>query len=328
MKKLPILLIITTIILIYLSFLTIRPLLTAILSSFILAFIFYPAYKRLNSKINNKNLSSLIIVLVILILIIVPAILITNVLAKESVVLYHKIREKDFPSLLSKYFESNFQQYIGTIINNSVLYIIKLTSNFILSIPNIALSFFVTMFLTYYLLKESQNFINAAKRYLPFKESVKEEILERFSRITKAIVFGTILTAMIQGVLGGAMFVIFDIHSPVLWGFVMAIGSIIPLLGTATVWLPAAIIKFFQQDYVSSTGILLFGALIVGTVDNFIKPKLVGKRAKVHPAIILIGIIGGIKLLGFIGLIMGPLILATSIEMLMIENAKNNKDKI
>ena len=92
--------------------------------------------------------------------------------------------------------------------------------------------------------------------------------------------------------------------------------------------MPAAIIKFFQQDYVSSTGILLFGALIVGTVDNFIKPKLVGKRAKVHPAIILIGIIGGIKLLGFIGLIMGPLILATSIELLKIETAKDNKDKI
>jgi len=250
-------------------------------------------------------------------------VLITNALAKESLTFYHKIKEKDFSLIISKYFESNFQQYIGSIVNESILYIIKLTSNFVLSIPNIALRFFVTIFLTYYLLKESQAFIEAAKRYLPFKESVKGEILERFSRVTKAIVLGTILTAIIQGILGGIGFAIFNIPSPVFWGFIIAIASIIPLLGTAIVWLPAGLIQLFQQDYFSGIGILLFGALIVGTVDNLIKPKLVGKRAKIHPAVILIGILGGIKLLGFIGLIIGPLILATAIELIKIETAKN-----
>ena len=322
MKK-PILLIVITLILIYTAFLTIKPLLTAILSSFILAFVFYPVYLKLNTKISNKNLCSLLTIILILLLIIVPTVLITNALAKESLTFYHKIKEKDFSLIISKYFESNFQQYIGSIVNESILYIIKLTSNFVLSIPNIALRFFVTIFLTYYLLKESQAFIEAAKRYLPFKESVKGEILERFSRVTKAIVLGTILTAIIQGILGGIGFAIFNIPSPVFWGFIIAIASIIPLLGTAIVWLPAGLIQLFQQDYFSGIGILLFGALIVGTVDNLIKPKLVGKRAKIHPAVILIGILGGIKLLGFIGLIIGPLILATAIELIKIETAKN-----
>src|SRR3989344_1017010 len=212
MKK-PILLIVITLILIYTAFLTIKPLLTAILSSFILAFVFYPVYLKLNTKISNKNLCSLLTIILILLLIIVPTVLITNALAKESLTFYHKVKEKDFSLIISKYFESNFQQYIGSIVNESILYIIKLTSNFVLSIPNIALRFFVTIFLTYYLLKESQAFIEAAKRYLPFKESVKGEILERFSRVTKAIVLGTILTAIIQGILGGIGFAIFNIRS-------------------------------------------------------------------------------------------------------------------
>ena len=318
MKK-PLILIVTLLILIYLSFLTIRPLFTAILSSFILAFVFYPLYAKLNTKIGSKNLCALLTILLILLLIITPTVFVTNALAKESVELYHKIKDKDFLSIISKYFEPGFQQYIDGILNGSILYIIEFTSKFVLAIPNIALSFFVTVFLTYYLLKESPTFIDTAKKYMPFKESVKVEILERFRKITKAIVFGTILTAMIQGVLGGIGFAIFSIPSPALWGFVMAAVSIIPMIGTSIVWLPAGIVQLAQQNYFSGIGILLYGALIVGTVDNFVKPNFVGKRAEVHPAIILIGILGGIKLLGFIGLIIGPLILATAAELVKIE---------
>ncbi len=318
MKK-PLIFIVTLLILIYLSFLTIKPLFTAILSSFILAFVFYPFYSRLNRKVGNKDLCALLTILIVLLLIIIPTVFVTNALAKESIDLYHKVKDKDFLSVISKYFEPGLQQYIDGILNGAILYIVGLTSNFILAIPDIALSFFVTIFLTYYLLKESQTFIDTAKKYMPFKESVKGQILGRFGKITRAIVFGTIFTAILQGVLGGIGFALFSIPSPALWGFVMAVVSIIPLLGTAIVWFPAGIIQLAQQNYFSGIGILLFGALIVGTVDNILKPKLMGKRADVHPAIILIGILGGIKLLGFIGLVIGPLILATAAELVKIE---------
>ena len=242
-------------ILIYISFLIIRPLITTILSSFILAFVFYPLYKKLNAKINSKNLCSLLTIFIILLLIIIPSVFITNALAKESLVFYNKIKGKDFSLIISQYLEPDMQQYINSILDGSILYIIKITSSFVLSIPNIALKFFVTIFLTYYLLKESQVFIDTAKKYIPFKESIKEEILERFGRITKAIVFGTILTAIIQGILGMIGFVIFNIPSPFLWGFVMAIVSVIPILGTAIVWVPAGIVQILQQDYFSGIGI-------------------------------------------------------------------------
>ncbi len=319
MKKHILLIIIITLILIYLSFMIVKPLLIAILSSFILTFVFFPVYSKLNKKINSRNLCSLLTILVILLLIITPAVFITNALAKESLIFYNKVKGEDFSAIISKYIEPNFQEYINNIIKGSILYIIKVTSNFVLSIPNIALNFFVTIFLTYYLLKESETFLETAKKYMPFKETVKQEIFERFRKITNAIVFGTILTAIIQGILGTIGFVIFDIPSPVLWGFIMAFASLIPIAGTALVWLPAGIIQLFQQDYFSGFGILLYGALIVGTIDNIIKPRLVGRKAKVHPAVVLIGILGGIKLIGFIGFIIGPLILATAIELVKVE---------
>lgn len=219
---------------------------------------------------------------------------------------------------MSKYLESDFDDQISGVINNALLLIVKSTSSFILSLPGLALNFFITLFLTYYLLKEAQIWIQNIKNYLPYSEKMKDAILEKMKRVTKALIYGTILTAIIQGFLGGIGFAIFNIPSPVLWGFVMAFTSVIPILGTAIVWLPAGIIQLFQGDYFSGFGIILFGALIVGTIDNVIKPKLIGKRADIHPAIVLIGIIGGLNFLGFIGLIIGPLILAVAFELVKI----------
>ncbi|MBI2105965.1 AI-2E family transporter [Candidatus Woesearchaeota archaeon] len=305
-------------ILIYLIFTTIKPLISSILSSFILAFVFYPLYLKINNKIKNSNVSSAITLIIILLLIILPSLLIINLLAQESLSVYQKVRYEDLSSLVSKYLESDFDDQISGVINNALLLIVKSTSSFILSLPGLALNFFITLFLTYYLLKEAQIWIQNIKNYLPYSEKMKDAILEKMKRVTKALIYGTILTAIIQGFLGGIGFAIFNIPSPVLWGFVMAFTSVIPILGTAIVWLPAGIIQLFQGDYFSGFGIILFGALIVGTIDNVIKPKLIGKRADIHPAIVLIGIIGGLNFLGFIGLIIGPLILAVAFELVKI----------
>jgi len=100
----------------------------------------------------------------------------------------------------------------------------------------------------------------------------------------------------------------------------MAITSVIPILGTGIVWIPAAIIQFFQGDLVAGIGIIILGATIVGTADSFIKPKLIEKKGNIHPAVVLIGILGGLNLLGFIGLIIGPLILEISLELFKLRN--------
>jgi predicted PurR-regulated permease PerM len=305
--------------LVYLVFLTIKPLITAVLSSFVLTFVFHPIFLRINKRISNKNISSALTLIVILLIIIIPSLILTNSLAQESLQVYQKVRTQDLSSFISKYFDSGFQEQISGVVNNALLFIIKSTSNFLLSIPQLALNFFVTIFITYYLLKDAPELITYLKKILPSFEKGQTLMLEKFRTITKALIFGTLLTALIQGILGGIGFAIFGISSPVLWGSIMAVTSIIPLLGTAIVWLPAGLIQLFQGDYVSGIGILIFGGVIVSTADNFIKPKLVGRRANIHPVIVLLGILGGLQLLGFVGLIAGPLILAMSLELLKLK---------
>ncbi|MBI2507687.1 AI-2E family transporter [Candidatus Woesearchaeota archaeon] len=312
--------ILISLLLAYLIFLTVKPFISAILFSFVLAFVFSPLYAKLNSKINSKSISSAFTLLIILFLAIIPSLIIANSLAHESVAVYQKVKEKNLLQIATKYLESDFQKYISGIANNTLLFIAKSASNFILSIPQRALNLFIIVFLTYYLLKESSSLVSFVKKHLPLDERKKTLILEKFKSITGALIYGIILTAIIQGVLGGIGFAIFNIPSPILWGFVMAFASLIPFAGTALIWLPAGIIQIIQQDYFSGVGIIIFGALVVGTVDNLIKPKLIGRKANIHPTIILLGILGGLNLLGFIGLIIGPLILAISLELLKLKN--------
>ena len=135
--------------------------------------------------------------------------------------------------------------------------------------------------------------------------------------MTQAVVYGHLLTAFAQGLIGGLGFLVFGLSSPILWGIIIGIAGLIPMVGTAIVWVPASIYLFLVgilQDslpYMArGIGLFVYGFLIIGTVDNFLKPKLIGGRAKVHPALILIGLLGGLTVFGLIGAIYGPLILA------------------
>ena len=118
-----------------------------------------------------------------------------------------------------------------------------------------------------------------------------------------------ILIAIIQGAVGALGLWLFRAPSPVILGIVMVILIILPVVGAVLIWLPIAIIKILQGDMFNGIGLLLFGILILSTIDNFIRPKIIGTRAKIHPVIILIGVLGGIELFGIIGMVLGPLIL-------------------
>jgi len=125
-----------------------------------------------------------------------------------------------------------------------------------------------------------------------------------------------------QGVIGAIGFIIFGVGSPIFWGMMMAIFALIPFLGTAIIWVPASLILLIK-GFLSNNGwmigkgigLFLYGLLIVSTLDNIIKPKLIGHKGKIHPAVVLLGILGGLNLFGFIGIFIGPIILAVFIAL-------------
>ena len=135
--------------------------------------------------------------------------------------------------------------------------------------------------------------------------------------VTRAIIYGFFLVALLQGVIMAGTFYFADVTSPILWGVVVGLLALVPIIGGAVVWIPAMLIKFAGGSSGDAIAIAI-GGIIVSSIDTFLKPKIVGDKASIHPILIVLGILGGISVFGFAGIIIGPLILAlvvTSVQM-------------
>ena len=140
-----------------------------------------------------------------------------------------------------------------------------------------------------------------------------------------ATVYGVIIVAIIQGIVGTIGFIIFDVPSPILLGLLLTFAALIPFVGTALVWLPASALVFLNGYLNADTtmigkgiGLFLYGALVISLIDNLIRPKIISKEAKLHPVLILLGLFGGIRVLGPIGMVVGPLVLALLVSFVDI----------
>ncbi len=299
------------------SYIIIKPFISAILTGIILSYIFYPLFKMLNKFIKNKNLCSLLLCTFIIAITLLPMVFVGNALIREAFNLYNEAKSSDIDLDLPGPFQENFfEQNIRDMISKGSLYVIDSLSDFVLSIPRRILDLFIVMFLMFYLFKDGPEILRKVKQLLPFDRKTGDMVTKEFADITFAVVYGLVATAIVQGIVGGIGFYIFKIPNPILWGTVMALIAIIPFLGPFLVWLPIGLFQLFYGNKFSGIGILLFGTFVISTVDNVIRPKIIGSRARIHPVVALIGVVGGIKLLGFIGVVAGPLILALLISFI------------
>ncbi|GAI84546.1 unnamed protein product, partial [marine sediment metagenome] len=193
---------------------------SAIFASFVLTFALYPLYKLINKRLKNKVIAAAILTLIVLLLIIIPFAFSANIVAKESVTAYNYIRSRDFSLLISQYFQDNSGDLLKTVIDRASFFLVTITSEFILSLPSIILSFFVMIFLTYYLFKDGERFVEIIKKILPLKSSTKDKLQNKFTKTTKALIYGILVTAIFQGIIAGIGYYIFGISSPLLLAFV------------------------------------------------------------------------------------------------------------
>lgn len=321
----------------YLSFLIIKPFMGAILSSFVLAYTFYPVYRWLVRKINKPILTSLLVSLVLVLLLLVPIFFIADNILTDARVGYVIIKQKLASGnifgvacpegvqnvactvtgpLKSVLADPQVNVYLQESISKGTTFLLTRISEFLLSLPKVILHLAVTFFLTFYLFIDGPKLLERGRTLIPLAKKHQDHIVRRLEDVTFAVVYGSLIVALIQGVLGGVGFWLFGVGSPIIWGLVMAIFALVPFVGTAVVWLPAALFLMVvgasegnPSVVWNGIGLLLWGSLIVSTADNFLKPKIIGDRAGVHPALILVGALGGLVLFGFIGFVIGPLIL-------------------
>lgn len=324
----------------YLAYLLMKPIILSILAGAVLAYIFYPIYRIILSKIKVKSLSAALVSLLVILIIIIPGFFLLNAVSKESYQAYLFTKQrivlsdcdhKDtfLCSILNAFSQSSseqkfqfyLQQGVGKISSN----LAEAVTSFVFSLPKRILDIFITFFVMYYLFKDGSNITNRIEKILPLDSVHKKIIIDKSKDIAYGVIYGTILIALIQGAIGALGFYLFGISTPIVWGILIAFLALIPIVGASLVYVPAGLFLMIE-GYSESVpmmigkgiGLILFGAIVLSSIDTFGKPKVISGKARVHPITALIGVIGGIALFGVIGILIGPLILSLSLIILEI----------
>lgn len=316
--------IIAVVVFLYLSFMIIRPFLVAIIGAAVLAYLFYPIYKYLAkhmpSPLLKESIAALITVLLIILIVLIPMASITGLLANEARSGYKYFQQiinqpnfkLDLPPYLSKRI-GDISHYREPLLNLAGQ-LIGWIQGVVISIPGAFLSLIITIFSIYFFLKGGRNIYMFFQEFFPLPAGRYKQIFSRFNDLSRGILLGQIVVGIIHGFLAWGAYSFLGIRSPLLWAFLTAIVSILPVLGAGLVWFPIAIFLFISGLVVGTywKGIALFGygLLVMSMIDNVLKPKIMGDSARIHPLIILFGILGGIQLLGIPGILIGPMVLA------------------
>lgn len=188
-------------------------------------------------------------------------------------------------------------------------------------IGKVAVAMTVILFVAYYVLTDGHHLVAYLRRAAPLPATQVDFLMREAHNGVKAVFFGQILTSLIQGALGGIGFLIAGVPGAVVWAAIMAVLSLLPVIGAFLVWIPAVIYLLVTGDIWQGAFLAAWGVLVVSQVDNFIRPKLIGDRADIHPLFVLVGVLGGVAAFGFIGLFLGPLLVGVTVSVLKVWEA-------
>lgn len=188
--------------------------------------------------------------------------------------------------------------------------------NFMGGAASASLNLVIAFFGLYYMLHSGATLWDGFRVYVPFSADTADALRLHFHRVTQATLLGTVATAAAQGILIGLAFFLSGLPEPVFWGAMAAFASILPVLGTGLVWLPAVLVLFFQDRLGAMLVMLVVGSLVASNVDNFIRPLVYRRVSNIHPMVTLVGAFAGIKYFGLPGLLLGPLGIAYFFELL------------
>lgn len=185
-------------------------------------------------------------------------------------------------------------------------------------LANFFIAFTVILFVTYYILTDGERLIGYLRRAMPLPPRQVDYLMGEAHRGLRAVFVGQMLTSIIQAVVGGIGFLIAGVPGAILWTVVMAILALLPVVGAFLVWIPAGVYLLVIGEIGWGIFLLLWGALVVSNVDNFVRPKLIGDRSGIHPLFVLVGVLGGVAAFGFIGLFLGPVLVGVTVSVLKV----------
>jgi predicted PurR-regulated permease PerM len=297
------------------------PFMTYIVLAGILTYALFPIYRFILQRTQWPGLSAGIAIMLALLVMILPTVYLVSELVDQLKGAYSTFEAErlmqlgDYLSGLTNG-KVEFREMITSAADQVRQSIVALAPNVLGSISELLLGLFIMFFVMFYGFREGQGFIRYLKELLPLETSLKDSLFDELRTVTQAVLYGQVLTAVIQGGLGGIGLLVFGVPNALFWGVIMIITAFLPILGTPLIWVPAGVGLIIDGAVTRGVLLLIFGATIVMNIDNFLKPKLVSDRTNVHPVLILIGVLGGLKVFGFIGMLVGPLILALLVALI------------
>ncbi len=306
----------------------IRPFLMALLLAGIFSAMAQPAYHKITRALGERpRVASLVILALFCLVILLPLSGLVGIITAQALKVAASIRPQvqqliDQPAAFSEYlqkipFYEEIVPYRDEIIakagewaSSATLFLVDFLSEKAVGTVSFIFMFFIFLYTSYFFLIEGRKLLNRMLYYLPLEDTKERRLMERFTSVTRATLKGTAVIGVLQGGLAGVAFAVVGIDAAVFWGTVMSLLSIIPGLGSALIWLPAAVILAIGGNYIKAVGLTLFCSIVVGSLDNLLRPRLVGKDTKMHDLLIFLGTLGGIAFFGLVGFIIGPIIAA------------------
>lgn len=309
------------------------PFITAIITAVVLAVLAFPAHRRIDRLVRNQTVAALLSTTLLFVLVVIPIVALSvalfNSLQANAAVLSEQIdaflalggRAQDWLGRAGQWLGSpqgDVADAARTQIQELTGFLAGRTVGILSGLGGGLIQAGVALFTLFYLLLDGPDLLTQTERLIPLDDELTEALTKRSREIIQATMLGSVVVGIVQGVLGGLAFWALDIPGAVLWGSVMGILGLLPVVGPPLVWLPAAAILALQGDLVRAAVLVASGALILGTVDNLLRAAVVGDRAQLHTLVVFFSALGGILLFGVTGIFLGPVLFVISISILEV----------
>jgi predicted PurR-regulated permease PerM len=320
-------------------FLILRPFLVPILWSMLLALLLFPARQALGHRLGGRYaLTALLLTLLTTIVLVAPLPLLAVAFASQARDLFGRVQKLvadsgisgagdvlDIPivSRALRWVEAvapiDAQQIHGWLVSGAQALLqglVAVSGSFVLGTLNALVGLSIALFVLFFLLRDGDQMMASVVRLIPITPERRGQLVDHVAAVTRAVVFGSLLTALVQGVLVGIGFALVGLPSPVVFGAVAAVASLIPFVGTALVWVPAVGALFLQGRWVAALFLAAWSVAVVSSADNVVRPLFISGRAQISTLPVFLGLIGGLSAFGPIGLVVGPVVVALTLALL------------
>jgi predicted PurR-regulated permease PerM len=335
----------------YFLFLVFRPFFTILVWATVLTVVFWPLFRQLlRYTRGRRTVASIVTCLVIFLLIVLPVTLIGVLVTQQSISIYQTIqsnleRERSTAGGLQELqkqpavawvlkqssrllgtervdIEETGRQVLGAVSR----WIVARSPSVLRGVGELLFSFFLIFITMFFLFRDGPALVQNVKASNPLPAAYETEIIQKFQDVSYATFYGSLLTALVQGCAATLLFWTLGIVSPVFWGAVVAFMSLVPIVGAFLVWLPMSAYLFFSGHATQAILLLAIGGLVVSSIDNVLKPMIIQGRTNMHPLLVFLSVLGGMQVFGFLGILLGPLLVAIFLSFLNFYRLEYSED--